>query len=941
MWVLCGASAACAQPGFLRTYDLPPGSTVHGADATPDGGLVLCGTMADSAFLMRVDVAGQLLWSRTFTAEGANDLGTYWTPYEQLDFQDVTAVNDTACLVAGAGTVPGFLGGQSIVASFHSSGDTSWARVIDWSIYSDLLTAAVMENSTTALVAGRLGGLNSDWSKVYRIDLGTGTVTGSNGFSGAPYSWAQRMDRGADGSILLTSPGDAMFSLIGRFDAGLNALWANEYIGLQTRTVKGLPDGSVLAAGDSVLLKLTPAGTVDWAKSILVGNGAITDMAVRPDGHVLLLGWTTDVDTYSWIVHVDAAGAPVWGRRFGGVGDDVRLTELDLLPDGSLRLNGMSGSNALVVGTDSLGVIGTCPFPNLTYSVNTASVSLGLVWPTQSTPNDPPQHLRALGTTLYVPNGYDCADLTADRATGTVFNDQDLDGVLDAGEPLVPYSPVAITPGNVLAFSSGSGTYTFLPGTAGTYDLDAVLPNAWWQLTAGGNGHTVTFTATDTLFEDLDFGLAALVDTTLVEGSLVHGLAPCGGVIDLIASATNAGTSTPQGVLALTIDPAYTYLGASPPVDSIVGQTYYWSFDTLQWSMNTQRILTVIRPSVGQLGDTLVNVVGIWTDDGLGNLSLNDTTAFVEVHTCAYDPNDKLVDPVGEGPKHATPFDVEWLTYTVRFQNTGTDTAYTVVIEDLLSPHLQHETLQVLATSHTLTDLTIGSGGMAEFRFENILLPDSNVNALGSQGFVTFRIRPGPGLPHTTPIENNAAIFFDLNPPVITNTVLNTLVNCAQSDLTSFIFDPGDGTLWGPFVQDEPYTYQWWLNGSPIPGATEMFLETTMNGQYVLELTDQYGCTAFSTPVTVIITALTERPEPRIAVFPNPMTHGANLVCTEPLTNGDQVRLLDLNGRTLRLLYGHGSRTVYLDRGELPSGMYAVQVIRASGPVSSFRIVVD
>ena len=126
----------------------------------------------------------------------ANEQGTYWTPYEQLDFQDVTAVNDTACLVAGAGTVPGFWG-QSIVASFHSSGDTSWARVIDWSIYSDLLTAAVMENSTTALVAGRLGGLNSDWSKVYRIDLGTGTVTGSNGFSGAPYSWAQRMDRGS------------------------------------------------------------------------------------------------------------------------------------------------------------------------------------------------------------------------------------------------------------------------------------------------------------------------------------------------------------------------------------------------------------------------------------------------------------------------------------------------------------------------------------------------------------------------------------------------------------------------------------------------------------------------------------------------------------------------------------------------------------------------
>ena len=914
---------------------------MHGADATPDGGVILCGTMADSAFLMRVDVSGQLLWSRTFTAQGASISGIYWTPFEQLGFEDVTAVNDTAYLVAGAGYVGLPLQAQSIVASFHSSGDTSWARVIDPSIHGDLLTAAVMENSTTALVTGRLGGLNTDWSKVYRIDLGTGTVTGSNGFNGLPYSSAQRMDRGADGSILLTSLGGAMNSLIGRFDAGLNALWANEYIGLQTRTVKGLPDGSVLAAGDTVVLHLTPGGAVDWAKSIAVGGGAMTDLAVRPDGHLLLLGWTTDVDTYSWILHLDAAGDPVWGRRIGGTGDDIRLTELDLLPDGSLRLSGMSGSSALVVGTDSLGVIGTCPFPSLTYSVNTASVSLGQVLSPGSFPSYPSQHLRAIGTPLYVPNGYSCHDPAPYRATGSVFNDLDLDGVLDPAEPLVPYSPVAVSSGNVLAFSSGSGTYTFLPGTAGTYDLDAVLPNAWWQLTAGGNGHTVTFTATDTLFEDLDFGLAALVDTTLVEGSLVHDFAPCGGMIDLIASATNTGTSTPQGVLALTIDPAYTYQGASPPVDSIVGQTYYWSFDTLQWSTNTQRILTVGRPGVGQLGDTLVNVVGIWTDDGLGNLSLTDTAAFVEVHTCSYDPNDKLVDPVGEGPKHATPFDLEWLTYTVRFQNTGTDTAYTVVIEDLLSPHLRHETLQVLATSHPLTELSIGSGGMAEFRFEDILLPDSNVNALGSQGFVTFRIRPQPGLPHTTPIENNAAIFFDLNPPVITNTVLNTLVNCAQSDLTAFIFDPGDGTLWGPFVQDEPYTYQWWLNGSPIPGATEMSLETTMSGQYVLELTDQYGCTALSAPVTVIITSLTERQEIGMAMFPNPMTHGATLVSTDALSHDDQVRLLDLNGRTVRLLYGNGSRTQYLDRGELPSGMYAVQVIRASGTVSSFRIVVD
>ena len=933
------ASVASAQPGFVRSYDLPPGSLLMGADATPDGGLVLCGTMADSAFLMRVDVAGELLWSRTFTAWSAN--GPFWEPLVQLAFNDVSALNDTAYLVAGHGNVGPPTTVESILARFDGSGTISWIKFKDQTAYTDYFTSAIIESATTGLVAGRRGGLNSDLSKVYRIDLNTGGILGDQAFSGLNYSFDQVMDLGADGSVLLTGLPGGMNSLIGRFDSGLNPLWANEYGGLQTRAVKGLLNGSVLAAGDSVLLHLTPTGAVDWARSVAVGNGAITDMAVRPDGQILLLGWTTDVDTYSWALLMDTAGNPVWGRRYGGIGDVLRLTELDLLPDGSLRMSGMNDTNAVVLATDSLGLIGACPTQNLIYSVGNAAVSLGQSLLTSSILGGLPEELLPVTSTLYLPNIYTCNDPTPFMATGTVFNDMDQNGIRDPAEPGGPYASVVITPGNTLAFSSASGSYTFQPGTAGTYDLSVALPGSWWQLTAGGGGHTVTFTPTDTLFEDLDFGLATLVDTTVVEGSLVRGSSACGGPTTFTVSATNVGTATPQGVLALTIDPAYTYQSASPPVDSVVGQTYYWSFDSLQWHAYTMRSLAVLRPSWGQIGDTLVSAVHIWTDDGLGNLGLTDTTAFVEVHTCAYDPNDKLVDPAGTGPHHATPFDVEWLTYTVRFQNTGTDTAYTVVIEDLLSPHLQHETLQVLATSHPLTGLTIGGGGLASFRFDDILLPDSNVNALGSQGFVTFRLRPHPGLAHLTEITNNAAIYFDLNAPVITNTVLNTMVNCAQSGLTATIFDAGDGTLWGPFVPGEIYTYQWWLNGSPLPGATDMSLVTTVSGQYNVAIEDEYGCQALSPPVTVIVTALTGQQQPSLAVFPNPMTHGADLISTEPLANGDRVRLLDLNGRMVRLLHGNGSHILHLDRGDLPSGMYAVQVVRTSGTVRTVRLVLE
>ena len=49
----------------------------------------------------------------------------------------------------------------------------------------------------------------------------------------------------------------------------------------------------------------------------------------------------------------------------------------------------------------------------------------------------------------------------------------------------------------------------------------------------------------------------------------------------------------------------------------------------------------------------------------------------------SYDPNDKLAIPVGKGANFQILPNQE-LEYTIRFQNTGTDTAYTVRIVDTL-----------------------------------------------------------------------------------------------------------------------------------------------------------------------------------------------------------------------------------------------------------------
>jgi len=64
---------------------------------------------------------------------------------------------------------------------------------------------------------------------------------------------------------------------------------------------------------------------------------------------------------------------------------------------------------------------------------------------------------------------------------------------------------------------------------------------------------------------------------------------------------------------------------------------------------------------------------------------------------------------------------------------------------------------------------------MLSFTFNNILLPDSNINQIGSNGFVKYAISLKPGLVQGTEITNTAYIYFDYNAPVATNTTINTV----------------------------------------------------------------------------------------------------------------------------------------------------------------------
>lgn len=170
------------------------------------------------------------------------------------------------------------------------------------------------------------------------------------------------------------------------------------------------------------------------------------------------------------------------------------------------------------------------------------------------------------------------------------------------------------------------------------------------------------------------------------------------------------------------------------------------------------------------LGTFSIGFVNIFSnDDAAPYLSIDCTP-----NIGSFDPNDKQATPQGWNEEHFILPNMA-IDYKIRFQNTGTDTAFTVVIRDTIdTDKLDLTTLQLGASSHNY-QATIEGQNVLVFTFNNIMLPDSNTNELASHGFMQFNIQQQTNNPLGSLIENNAAIYFDSNAPVITNTAFHTI----------------------------------------------------------------------------------------------------------------------------------------------------------------------
>ncbi len=359
--------------------------------------------------------------------------------------------------------------------------------------------------------------------------------------------------------------------------------------------------------------------------------------------------------------------------------------------------------------------------------------------------------------------GNDCGSVSGDN-----WYDVDADCALDAGEVGIPYRIIEIQPGPEYAITSGNGRY-YRNLQNGSYTLAQTDPTL---IPICPLPQPVPFSLSNsTAVIDLADGSTTPLDLMV---SAAQGGAIPGQALALHASVVN---STPQVsgpiTLTCTFDAALDLTSAEPAPTDVQGNSITWELPALGSFGSSQVSISLFVPVGTALGIALSNVMELSTTLPESSTA-NNIAALTTVVTGPFDPNFKEAR-TSDGQSSTTYFidQDSSITYTIHFQNTGTAEAVNVIVTDTVGEELDMSTFKQGVASHAF-DVSIRPGRVVEWRFENIHLPDSNANEPLSHGLVCFTIRPTQPLLPGTLIQNAANIFFDFNPPVITEPSLLT-----------------------------------------------------------------------------------------------------------------------------------------------------------------------
>ncbi len=225
--------------------------------------------------------------------------------------------------------------------------------------------------------------------------------------------------------------------------------------------------------------------------------------------------------------------------------------------------------------------------------------------------------------------------------------------------------------------------------------------------------------------------------------------------------------------IEITLDSFLEFNHVDLPVISHIGNTLILDVGKIKSGQCVYYTLSVDVSCEASLGQEHCVTVSATTSTSSCNESMPISTyTECQMNLSSFDPNDKSIFVNGNrNQTYVQPGDK--IEYMIRFQNTGTDTAFTVRVEDPISDKFNIKSLKPLLSSHPY-EWSIEDGTLVVM-FQNINLVDSFTNGPLSNGFIKFEIGLESSVQLGESFSNSAAIFFDSNDAVITNEVITNV----------------------------------------------------------------------------------------------------------------------------------------------------------------------
>ena len=415
-------------------------------------------------------------------------------------------------------------------------------------------------------------------------------------------------------------------------------------------------------------------------------------------------------------------------------------------------------------------------------------------------------------------------------AGGKVYRDINQNGFPDTGDTPLAFHRILMLPDSVIAFSRYDGQYR-MSARNGEHEVKYV-PKANWNIDNTPASYAIH--VEDQSIINLDFALTPDQEKVDLNLFLSEGFPRCNTTSRYTLSYNNWGTMAEDLLITLVLDHAVTPTQINPEPDMQSGDTLSWHVSNLLPFATSQINLDLLMPGVEQQVISFRGYIDRITNEAQERA---DSIMVTQVIRCSFDPNDKIARTArvaGSGKFYPD----DPIDYTIRFQNTGNDTAFQIVVRDTLDANLDISTLEILGASHPYeaflkTDRTL------EFRFYDILLPDSTTNELESHGFVSYRIIARAGLTTPVIIRNTAHIYFDFNGSIQTNTAISELIEFGTGIYDEAAFhslihaypNPAKNELWIEAISGEQVSVSYTLmgmNGQPVLSGVLLNGETRL-----------------------------------------------------------------------------------------------------------------